>query len=151
MGKLESWIFCYYCSFQEKDRLDFFFYLGETASHNYFTHFELGQSLGGAKTRNPWEKLPDNPRAELGLSHVIRARLKPQWWDDKRFRALKISVLNHSATGDLSCMLHEVCGLIWVYTVCLDLSVRKLRNITVRWFQSASEIVFSLTSAEIIC
>ena len=65
-----------------------------------FTHFEPSQSLGGAKTGDSREKPPDNPQAELGLSHMWPERgSNPQQWDDKRFRALKISGLNHSATG----------------------------------------------------
>ena len=53
------------------------------------------------KIRDPREKTPNQPQAELGLSHMwqISARLQPTGWDDKRFRVLKISILNHSATG----------------------------------------------------
>ena len=45
---------------------------------DYFTHFEPGQSLHGAKTGDPSEKPPDHPQAELGLSHVTEGRLKPK-------------------------------------------------------------------------
>ena len=47
------------------------------------------------------EKPCDHPQAELGLSHVSELGLNLQrwWWDDERFRTLKISVLNHSATS----------------------------------------------------
>ena len=38
-------------------------------------------------------------QVELGLSHVAWARFKPTWSDDEQFRALKIIVLHHSATG----------------------------------------------------
>ena len=70
------------------------------AGQNYFTHFEPSQSLGGAKTGYPREKPPDHPQAELGLSHMWpELGSNPQRWDDERFRALKISGLNHSATG----------------------------------------------------
>ena len=34
---------------------DIFFYFGITAPQDYFTHFELNQSLGGAKTGDPRE------------------------------------------------------------------------------------------------
>ena len=58
-----------------------FFVLGFMASQDYFTHFELSQSLmsivSGAKTGDPREKTPDHPQSELGLRHVTRARLKP--------------------------------------------------------------------------
>ena len=49
------------------------------AHQDYFTQFEPSQSQagGGAKTEDPREKPPDHPQAELGLSHVTRARLKP--------------------------------------------------------------------------
>ena len=47
---------------------------------------------------NPWEKTPDHPQAELGLSHIWpEVGSNPQWWDDEWFRALKISNLNHLA------------------------------------------------------
>ena len=54
----------------------FYFYFGFTAHQNYFTHFEPSQSLGGAKTGGPREKLPDHLQAELGLSHETWARLE---------------------------------------------------------------------------
>ena len=70
-----------------------------TGCQDYFAHFELSQSLGGAKTRDPLEKTPDHPQAELGLSHMWpELGLNPQLWDDKRFRMLKISGLDHSTT-----------------------------------------------------
>ena len=53
-----------------------FFDLGFTARQYYFTNFEQIQLLGGAKTDHR-EKTPDHPQAELGLSHVTRARLGP--------------------------------------------------------------------------
>ena len=50
---------------------------------------------------DPREKPPDHPQAELGLSHVWpELGSNPQGWDDERFRALKINILNHSAMGD---------------------------------------------------
>ena len=61
------------------------------ARQYYFAHFEPSKSLGGAKTGDPREKPPDHPQAELGSN--------PERWNDERFRALKISGLNHSATG----------------------------------------------------
>ena len=47
-----------------------FFYLGLTARQAYFTHFQPSQLLGGAKTGDPRQKTPDDPQAELGLSHM---------------------------------------------------------------------------------
>ena len=44
----------------------FFFDLGFTTHQDYFTHFELSQSLGGAKMGDLREKPPDHPQAELG-------------------------------------------------------------------------------------
>ena len=70
------------------------------ACEDYFTHFEPSQSLGGAKTGDPREKPPAHPQAQLGLSHMWPDQgSNPQWWDDERFRVLKFSGLNHSATG----------------------------------------------------
>ena len=37
---------------------------------DYFTHFEPGQLLDGTKMGDAWEKPPDYPQAELGLSHT---------------------------------------------------------------------------------
>ena len=54
--------------------------LGLTAHQDYFTHFEPSQLLGRAKMGDPQEKTPDNPQAELGLSHmwhVTRAKVEP--------------------------------------------------------------------------
>ena len=48
----------------------FFFIWGFMAHQDYFTHFEPSQSLGGAKTEDPRENLPDHLQAELGLSHM---------------------------------------------------------------------------------
>ena len=59
-----------------------FFYPGFMARQDYFTHFEPSQSLGGEKTENPLEKPPDNPQAELGLSHMrpeLHVGSNPQW------------------------------------------------------------------------
>ena len=58
--------------------LFFFSDLGFMARQDYFTHFKPSQSLGGAKTGKPWEKPPDYAQAELGSSHVTRARLEPR-------------------------------------------------------------------------
>ena len=82
------------------ERNYFFFYLGFTARQDNFTNFEPSQLLGGAKTGQPGEKPHEHPQAELGLSHICsELGSNPQRWDDERFRALKISGLNHSVTG----------------------------------------------------
>ena len=63
-------------------------------------HSEPSASLGGAKMGGPLENPPDNPQAELGLSHMMLPELGsiPQRWDEERFRPQKISFLNHFAT-----------------------------------------------------
>ena len=49
---------------------------------------------------NPWEKTPDHLQEELGLSHMWpELGSNPQLWNEERFRALKISVFNHSTPG----------------------------------------------------
>ena len=70
-----------------------------TARQDDFTHFEPSQSLGGTKTGDPREKPTDHPQAELGLSHMTRARLEPTAVRLRAFRALKIGGLDHSATA----------------------------------------------------
>ena len=45
---------------------------------DYFSSYETGQSVGGAKTREPREKPPDTPASRTWLvSHVARAGLEP--------------------------------------------------------------------------
>ena len=94
---------CYWCwrqilwkpSLDEQKTLFFFLFFFDLCQ-DYFTHFELRQSLGGAKTGDPREKSHDHPQAELGLSHMWpELGLNPQRWEDERLRWLKISVLNH--------------------------------------------------------
>ena len=76
----------------------FHFYLGFRARQDYF---QPSQSWGGAKMGDPWEKTSDHPQAELGLWPELGSNSQP--WDDDWFRVLKISVLNHSATGATYC------------------------------------------------
>ena len=46
--------------------------------HGYFSSYETGQSVGGAKTGEPREKPPDTPASRTWLvSHVARAGLEP--------------------------------------------------------------------------
>ena len=80
-------------------RFLFFFYYGFTVRQDYFTHFELNQLLGEAKTGDPQLKNTCPASRTQQVSHMIRARLKPTDLETHRFRALKISVVNHSATG----------------------------------------------------
>ena len=81
-----------------------FFYLGFMACQDIFTHFEPSLLLGGAKMGDPQEKTPDHQQAELGLSHMFpKLGSNQQQWDDEWFRALKISYLNHWATGAVFC------------------------------------------------
>ena len=45
---------------------------------DYFSSYETGQSVGGAKTGEPQEKSPDTPASKTWLvSHVARAGLEP--------------------------------------------------------------------------
>ena len=80
---------------------DFFFYLGFMANQDFFTHFDLSQSLGGAKMRDPWENTPDHPQAELGLSHMW-PEVAVRWSDLGR-------VLNFSIT------LHYIYHIILIW------------------------------------
>ena len=66
-------------------RSDFFFFLGGGGGgsvlcpfQDYFSSYETGQSVGGAKTREPREKPPGTPASRtLLVSHVARAGLEP--------------------------------------------------------------------------
>ena len=103
---------------------------------DYFTHFEPSQSLGGANTGDPQEKTPDHPQAEIGLSHMWpELGSNPQRWDDKRFRALKISSFNHSLKEQSDLVLH--CLPFWLlildpmlYAKTLHLKFRTITVIT---------------------
>ena len=56
--------------------------------------------ISSQKWEIPWEKPPEHPQAELGLSQMWpKVGSNPQRWDGERFRALKISVHNLSDTG----------------------------------------------------
>ena len=58
----------------------FFFFFNSVLRHfqDYFSSYETGQSVGGAKTGEPREKPPDTPASRTWLaSHVARAGLEP--------------------------------------------------------------------------
>ena len=56
----------------------FFFHSVLRPFQDYFSSYEMGQSVGGAKTGEPREKLPDTPASRTWLvSHVARAGLEP--------------------------------------------------------------------------
>ena len=85
-GKIKS-------EFSQKMEDYYYYYLRFMAQQEYFTPFELSQSLGGAKMGDPREKIYDHWQAELGLSHMWpELGLNRQRWDDEWFRGLKISM-----------------------------------------------------------
>ena len=51
-----------------------YFYSVLRPFHDYFSSYETGQSVGGAKTGESREKHLTHPQAELGLSHMRRER-----------------------------------------------------------------------------
>ena len=56
----------------------FFFYSVLRTFQDYFSSYETGQLVGGAKTGEPREKTPDTPANRTWLvSHVARAGLEP--------------------------------------------------------------------------
>ena len=65
------------------------------ALQDYFLILSLANRKVGQKWEIPAKNHLTTRKQNL---HVIRARLNPRWWDDKWFRTLKISILNHSAT-----------------------------------------------------
>ena len=59
---------------------DYFFFFNSVLCpfQDYFSSYETGQSVGGAKTGEPREKPPDTPASRTWLvSHVARAGLEP--------------------------------------------------------------------------
>ena len=56
----------------------FFCYSVLRPFQDYFSSYEMGQSVGGAKTGEPQEKPPGTPASRTWLvSHVARVVLKP--------------------------------------------------------------------------
>ena len=58
----------------------FFFFFNSVLRpfQDYFSSYETGQSVGGAKTGEPREKTPGTPASRTWLvSHVARAGLEP--------------------------------------------------------------------------
>ena len=56
----------------------FFFYSVLRPFQDYFSSYETGQSVGGAKTGEPREKTPGTPASRTWLdSHVAKVGLKP--------------------------------------------------------------------------
>ena len=59
---------------------EFFFFFNSVLRpfQDYFSSYETGQSVGGAKTGEPREKPPDTPTSRTWLvSHVAKAGLEP--------------------------------------------------------------------------
>ena len=79
----------------------------------------------GENGRSPRKKTWPPP-AELGLSHMwLKLSSNPQRWEDKQFRALKISGFNHSATGSaFSVILTTVLSL----NILTDGSAQKVQT-----------------------
>ena len=70
--------------------VDFFFNSVLRPFQDYFSSYETGQSVGGAKTGEPREKPPDTPASRTWLvSHVARAGLEPTavfiFWVEVKF------------------------------------------------------------------
>ena len=66
--------FFFFCFFF----LFFFFNSVLRPFQDYFSSYETGQSVGGAKTEEPREKTPDTPASRTWLvSHEARAGLEP--------------------------------------------------------------------------
>ena len=61
-----------------------FFFLNSLLNpfQDYFSSYETGQSVGGAKTGEPHDQLA-HPQAELGLPHMARAGLETHTRDDR--------------------------------------------------------------------
>ena len=81
--------------------LSSYFFGGGGGAGVKFFHSFWAESIvrWGENRRSPRKTIwPPTSRTWL-VSHMTRARSNPQHKDDKWFRALKISVLSHSATG----------------------------------------------------
>ena len=69
---------------------------------DYFSSYEMGQSVGGAKTENPEKNHLTHLQAELGLSHMRPERgLKPhqtQWCDDRVIKKQRSKPFSHGGS-----------------------------------------------------
>ena len=75
--------------------IEIYVYISSRLFHSFWA-----ESIARSAKSDILEKNHLSTQAELGLSHMWpELGSNPQWCDDERFRALKISVLNHSATG----------------------------------------------------
>ena len=77
-----TWMFSGYEAFLQYELMFYFFIFFFNSVllpfQDYFSSYETGQSVGGAKTGEPREKLPDTPASRTWLvSHVARAGLEP--------------------------------------------------------------------------
>ena len=76
-----SILFPEYLLIKHAQRDTFFFFFFNSVLRpfqDYFSSYETGQSLGGAKTDGPREKPPGTPTSRTWLvSHVARAGLEP--------------------------------------------------------------------------
>ena len=77
--------------------LNNFSWFGFYCSSRLFHSFWADSIVRWANTGDHREKPPDHPQTEIGFVWP-KLGLNQQWWDDLRFRALKISGLNHLAT-----------------------------------------------------
>ena len=69
---------CWYAVKKFKHKLLFLLLFFFFQFQDYFSSYETGQSVGGAKTGEPREKPPDTPASRTWLvSHVARAGLEP--------------------------------------------------------------------------
>ena len=55
----------------------FFFYSVLRPFQDYFSSYEMGQSVGGRKWENPEKNHLAHPQAGLGLPHMASAGLEP--------------------------------------------------------------------------
>ena len=78
-GEAHPSIFCYFHNFSKINVTIFFFFDSVLRPfQDFFSSYETGQSVGGAKTGEPREKPPGTPASRTWLvSHVARAGLEP--------------------------------------------------------------------------
>ena len=72
---------------------------GVMARQDYFTPFD--PSKVERKREIPKKKHLTTRKQNLAC---LTCDPSSQWWDDEQFKAFKISVLNHSATGATKCL-----------------------------------------------
>ena len=96
---------------------------------DYFSSYETGQSVGGAKTGEPREKTHGTPASRTWLvPHVASAGLEHKRHSGEMFERLRNGTLNCSATGAATML-----NVLWVLMSQLAIHLSYWKKATAPW------------------